>query len=185
MMGDESLGKREVGLRSFKPASRSRPLQFVLQARSAVRLVIAQHGVADTCQLVGERAGGLVVIGAGLDCSAHCRSGSRGAAFCRDVGGTEHRACAVGEQHAQVAIAALGDAAEVTSLPEECSFGVRPNQEAKWRASRKWLTSPHVAATIAVAVSKPTPGTDSNVVHAGDWRASAPSCVSSRDAHLQ
>ena len=58
-------------------------------------------------------------------------------------------------------------------LPEECSFGVSPNQEAKCRASWKWLTSPEVAATIGVAVSKPTPGIDNNVVQAGDCRTPA------------
>ncbi len=36
---------------------------------------------------------------------------------------------------------------------------------------RKWLTSPEVVATIAVAVSKPAPEIDSSVVQAGDWRA--------------
>ncbi len=55
--------------------------------------------------------------------------------------------------------------------PDECSFGVSPNQEAKCRASWKWLTLPEVAATIAVAVSRPTPGIDNSVVQAGDWRA--------------
>ena len=35
-------------------------------------------------------------------------------------------------------------------LPEEDSFGVSPNQLAKWRASLKWVTLPPVAATIAV-----------------------------------
>src|SRR5258708_4411139 len=52
--------------------------------------------------------------------------------------------------------------------PEECSLGVSPNHEAKCRASLYCATSPLVAATIAVAVSKPTPGIDSNVSHADD-----------------
>src|SRR5690606_32660587 len=51
--------------------------------------------------------------------------------------------------------------------PDECSRGVRPNQLAKWRASLKCVTSPEVGATKAVAVSKPIPGIDSSVVHAG------------------
>ena len=39
---------------------------------------------------------------------------------------------AVGEQHPQVAVAALGDASQSAAwLPEECSLGVRPNQAAK------------------------------------------------------
>lgn len=40
----------------------ARPLQFVLQARRAIRRVIAQRGVADARQLVGERAHVFVVI---------------------------------------------------------------------------------------------------------------------------
>ena len=43
--------------------------------------------------------------------------------------------------------------------PELNSRGVRPNQLAKCRASWKCVTSPEVAATIAVAVSSPMPGT--------------------------
>lgn len=58
-------------------------------------------------------------------------------------------------------------------------MGVRPNQLAEWRASLKCVTSPEVAATIAVLVSRPMPGTDSNVVHAGLWRTSAASSRSS------
>lgn len=51
--------------------------------------------------------------------------------------------------------------------PELNSRGVRPNQLAKWRASLKCATLPEVAATIAVAVNKPTPGTLSSSVQAG------------------
>jgi hypothetical protein len=47
-------------------------------------------------------------------------------------------------------------------------WGVALKQLAKWRASLKSLTSPQVAATIAVAVISPMPGTDSRVVHSVD-----------------
>jgi hypothetical protein len=64
-------------------------------------------------------------------------------------------------------------------LPDEYSLGVKPNQLAKWRASRKCCTLPLVAATIAVAVNKPIPGIDSKVVQAGLCLASM---VSSRSS---
>jgi hypothetical protein len=51
--------------------------------------------------------------------------------------------------------------------PEECSLGVNPNHEAKCRASLKCDTAPLVAATIAVAVNKPTPGIENRVTQAG------------------
>ena len=73
-------------------------------------------------------------------------------------GRAQHRACAMGQQHPQVAVAALGDASDPPRAARGMFFGVSPNQAAKWRASRKWPTLPLVAATIAVAVSRPTPG---------------------------
>ncbi len=61
------LGKREMEWGCSSWHCEARALQFVLQARSAVRLVIAQHGVADASEFVGERAHGFVVIAALLD----------------------------------------------------------------------------------------------------------------------
>ena len=82
--------------------------------RFVKRRVVAQRGVADARELVGQGAGGLVVVAAGLDIE-------RPAADAADVfagtfghlGCSQHTARTVGEQHAQIAVAFLGDAAQV------------------------------------------------------------------------
>ena len=79
----------------------------------------------------------------------------------------QHRACAVGEQHSQIAIPALGDSPEMRVPPEEYSLGVRPNQEAKWRASRKWPTVAAGGRHHRRRGEQPTPGIVSSVVQAG------------------
>ena len=75
------------------------------------RRVVAQRGVADARELVGQGAGGLVVVAAAL----HIQRPAADAAdvFARalgHLGRPQHAARAVREQHAQVAVALLGDA---------------------------------------------------------------------------
>ena len=79
-------------------------------------LVIAQRGVANARQLVGQRAGRLVVVASPL----HIQSPAAHALYLlarplRHLGRSQHTACAVREQHAQVAIPLLGDAPQVAA----------------------------------------------------------------------
>ena len=100
--------------------------------------------------------------------SAQWRSASSASARLDAPGGCpQHRACAVGEQHAQVAVAALGDAPEAAGAARGVFLGRQSEPGGEVARVAKWLTLPLVAATIAVAVSRPTPGIDSSVVQAG------------------
>ena len=72
MMGDRSLGKAQEEVLSDEAISggdlETGALELLVRpARGfAVGLRVAQRGVADTRELVGQRAGGLVVVGARL-----------------------------------------------------------------------------------------------------------------------
>ncbi|MBV6425124.1 MAG: hypothetical protein NAOJABEB_02938 [Steroidobacteraceae bacterium] len=88
------------------------------------RLLIAQRGEADARELVGERTGGLVVIGAGLQGEGPLSQGvERSMSALADGGGAQHGARAVGEEHAQVAITALAEASEVAGLSRGTFLG--------------------------------------------------------------
>jgi hypothetical protein len=63
-----------------------------------------------------------------------------------------------GLPHSRKDLIVWGRAEEQRVEPELCSRRVMPNQLAKWRASWKCLSSPEVAATIAVAVTWTPPG---------------------------
>lgn len=88
-------------------------LLFVQPGRLVKRHVVAQRGVAEARELVGQGTGGLVVVAAAL----HIQ---RPATYAADIpagtfghlGRSERTARAVGEQHAQVAVALLGDATQ-------------------------------------------------------------------------
>lgn len=72
--------------------------------------MITQRRVADARQLVGERAGRLVVIGAALHAERPLPQAIDALARVhRDGGGAQHRARAVSKQHPKVTVAALGD----------------------------------------------------------------------------
>ena len=85
------LGKREAGSIRLSRHCEACALQFVLQARGTIRLVIAQHGVADASEFVGERADGFVVVSALLDLQCPAPQRIDGALHsARDVSGVEH-----------------------------------------------------------------------------------------------
>ncbi len=74
-------------------------------------LVVAQRGIADARQLVGQGAGGLVVIAARLKLHSPLPQRRQRLAFVD--GRPQHTACAVGEQHAKVSVALLRDTLRV------------------------------------------------------------------------
>ena len=89
---------------------------FVGQPSDSIGLTITQGCIADAGQLVGERTGCLVVIGAALDGERPLAQAVDGFPSAHgDGGGTHHGARAVSEEHAQVAIAPFGDASEMAS----------------------------------------------------------------------
>ena len=134
-----------------------------------VRLVIAQTGVGDAGHLVGQGASGLVVVGALLQRDgAGAQAVELGASALRHGGCPQHAARAVDEQHAQIGIALFADCAESTSISGRVLLGRETEPTGEVTASVKWVTSPEVAATKAVLVNRPMPGTVSSVVHA-DW----------------
>jgi hypothetical protein len=117
MMDDQSL--RKGGWVKTIPGLSSRhriddALDLFLQRRSRViRLAITQRRIADPGELVGNRASGLVVIGAALHGQSPApQTVELPARRVRDAGRAQHGARAMREQHAQVAVAALGDAAQ-------------------------------------------------------------------------
>jgi hypothetical protein len=117
-----------------------------------VRRLVTQTGKCDARQFVSQGARGLVVIRALLDFERPMpKVIDRAPRLACHMRCAQYRARPVREQHAQIAIAAFQDAPEMAR-----AVGVSPNHEAKWRASRKCATWPPVAATIAVAVRRPT-----------------------------
>src|SRR5207245_6815856 len=115
MMGDQSL-RKAWGERNADEASSGRQRKrgaFDLlgqPARRSVTFAVAQCRVADARELVRQRAGGLVVVSAALHGERPLAQAiDRLAGALRHAGRAQQRARAVGEQHAQVAITALGD----------------------------------------------------------------------------
>jgi len=68
----------------------------------------------DASEPIGERDGGLVVAAAELDAQGPALES---VGLVGPVSGEERRAGAVGEQHTEVGVASLGDAAEAASVP--------------------------------------------------------------------
>ena len=72
MMGDRSLGKareeifRDEAISGGECKARAGDFLFRPAHGFALRLAVAQRGVANACEFVGERAGGLVVVGTRL-----------------------------------------------------------------------------------------------------------------------
>ena len=127
MMGDRSLCKRRWN-GSVRAAAR-RPAGWSLRFSAAQPInghLITQRRVADAGELVGERTGRLCRgCCAACTASAHWRrvSSVRRHARCATLAAPQHRARTVGEQHSQVAIAALarcapgGECAPAGSAP--------------------------------------------------------------------
>lgn len=89
---------------------------FAQPRRLVKRCVVAQRGVANARQLVRQRAGGLVVTASPL----HIQRPAAHALYLlarplRHLGRSQHTARAMREQHAQVAVALLGDAPQVAA----------------------------------------------------------------------
>ena len=121
MMGDLSQSKRgDVKLKMFSPCrlnsdSKTQALHLALLpwSRLTIGRGIAQGGVTNARHLVGQRTGRLVVIGARLHRGGPGAQAIQAAPYRAGCGrGPQHRTCAMGEQHAQVAVAAFRDAAQ-------------------------------------------------------------------------
>jgi hypothetical protein len=153
---------------------------FAQPRRLVKRCAVAQRGVANARQLVRQRAGGLVVTASPL----HIQRPAAHALYLlarplRHLGRSQHTARAMREQHAQVAVALLGDAPQVAAAARAVLA---------WRQAKPTgevacvLEVCHVARggcpTKAVAVSSPMPGIDSSSVQAGLCLAARLSCLS-------
>ena len=133
IMGDQFLRKvrGEVNARHgrsgglHEPRTRNRDLRL----GGAVWFAVAQCRVADARGLVGERASCLVVIRASLhgECSMAERTDGLAGMHLR-ASRAQDRARAVGEQHAQVALAAPGHAPEMTGAAGRTLFRREPEQ---------------------------------------------------------
>jgi hypothetical protein len=79
---------------------------------------IAQHRIADARELVGQGAGCLVVVGSPLHLQPpFTQAIQRSSGACRQAGRPQHGAGAVGEQHSEIAVPALGDTPEPSVTP--------------------------------------------------------------------
>lgn len=121
MMGDHSQSKREdvEHIKAFLLADLDGngevgTVDLVCQAAGrAIRLAIPECGIADARQLVRQRAGRLVVIGALLHRQTPgTQAVERLAGVAGQTGRPQHGSGAVGQQHAQVAIPLLRDSAK-------------------------------------------------------------------------
>src|SRR4029450_12258604 len=119
------LWGRRIRGKAFSGGQRERGARDLLvQASGSIGFAITQRRIADSGQLVGERAGGSVVIGAELNGQSPLPQAIDGLAGTnRDAGGAQHGARAVSEQHAQIAVAAFGDASEVAGAARRMLFG--------------------------------------------------------------
>jgi hypothetical protein len=130
MMGDQSLRKggwvRKGSVDSSGGHRIGGAFDLLVQSRhdAGVGFSVAQRRVTDSGELVGQGAGGFVVIRSGLHVQRPTTQFvdllARGA---RHAGGAQDGSCAVGEQHAQVAITALGNAAEPPRASGRVLFG--------------------------------------------------------------
>jgi hypothetical protein len=122
MMGDQSpckggwVKRRSIHSSSWHRIGGARDLFVHSRDRAGVRLAVTQRRIADARQLVGQRAGCLVVVRSSLDIERPVPQViDLFAGGMRDAGRTQDRAGAVGKQHAQVAVAALGNAPQVAT----------------------------------------------------------------------
>src|SRR6266480_5346402 len=111
-------------------------------SRWLISFVLHPDGPGDARELVGERAGRLVVVGTVLDGEGPGSKAIEVAAGAPCHGSrAEHRACPVGEQHPDVTVAALRDASQVAGAAR----GVLARGEAKEariapaRVERSWV----------------------------------------------
>lgn len=123
------------------------------------RHAVVFHRPQPPGQLVGQRAGGLVVAPGVLDLQRPGLQRIEGlSAALLHPRRLQYRAGAVDQQRSHVDIAALGQASQ-SALPTRGMLArgqAQPREN--WRALRKRDRSPALARS-AVAVSRPTPGT--------------------------
>lgn len=115
------------------------------------RLVITQRRIADARQLVGQRAGGLVVVASPL----HIQRPAAHALYLlarplRHLGRSQHTACTVREQHAQVAVSLLGNAPQVAAAARAVLAGRQAKPAGEVACVRKVR---HTQAPLAAAHS--------------------------------
>jgi len=115
----------------------------------AVVLLAHHHRPGDACHLVGERTGDELAL-LGFE-----QFGQPGILF--GAPAAQHRHCAIDQQPAQIAIAALADRTELDLPPVPSCRGTRPSDAAKCRALVKAAGSITIAA-IAVDRIGPQPG---------------------------
>ena len=84
----------------------------------------------------------------------------------------QHNPCRLHEQNPQVAIATLGYPAQIVRSPVDICFGTSPSQAAKSRPLENASPAP-IAATIALEIIGPMPGTRINRSQPESWRAKA------------
>src|SRR3954470_19761825 len=86
--------------------------------------------------------------------------------LCPTLRSEQNGASALDEEHTQIAISALRDAAGIVRSPVDICFGTRPSHAAKSRPLAKAAPLP-IAATVALAMIGPMPGTELSTVHVG------------------
>ncbi len=78
------------------------------------------HTPCDAGELIGQRDRGHVVTASSLDSQ---RPGPQSVRMLCELGGTQNGSCTVDEQHAEVAVAPLGDPAEASRQPRRVLSG--------------------------------------------------------------
>ena len=131
-----------------------------------VAACLHQHGPGDPRQLVSKGSSQHVVM------QAVCRGCQPRAKtvlhpVCRPE---QNNAGTLHEERPQIAIATFSDAAKMVRSPVDICFGIRPSHAAKSRPFAKAVPLP-IAATIALAMIGPTPGTVIN------WRQLSLPCA--------
>src|SRR5688572_27738869 len=126
MMVDQSRRKARRG-NSVESARQGKDLAIHLLDQRLFfvePLLVAQCGVADARQFVGQSAGGLVVVASSLYVQSPAANtidlaplGARGGCRAQDTSGS------VSKQHAQIAVPALGDVAQVARVARAVLLG--------------------------------------------------------------
>src|SRR6516225_9146 len=122
--------------------------------------VVAQYTPGDARELAGQRDGDLVPVQ-----PLRRRREPRAEAISGPVvRAHQQHLCCLDQQRAQIFAASLGNAAKDGPAPPLYCRGTSPSQAAKSRPRSK-ASPPPIAATIAVEISGPTPGTLINCRH--------------------
>ena len=129
MMGDQSLRKGGWVNGQSNGSCRhciSGAFQFLFHARhhACIRFAIPERSIANARQLVGQRTGCLVMVGSALDRQRPVpQAVDLSSGRMRHTGRAQHRPRPMGEQHAQVTVAALGNAPEMARAARRMFLG--------------------------------------------------------------